>query len=251
MKQRIYFLKPLSIAAFLLPIPAYAGCTDYNNSPAQERPRAILCYKGKCDDTTVDTVCGNSSRINFQYANGLTVFRAEGKNQAPEFSNTLGRKMNAKDWTCKTVGKTGGIDACALFQAANAAPTRSESGKSTPVPNDPAGIVSAAIKLDSQNTPLFDDGPKGRMTEFFTKGIIADWKAAAEKNKDQPWMDGDPISGFQGLESLTLKNLKVESASDTEARVAATVAVQSQRSGDENIAPLWLQVATRNATLTS
>jgi hypothetical protein len=119
------------------------------------------------------------------------------------------------------------------------------------VPNDPAGIVSAAIKLDSQNTPLFDDGPKGRMTEFFTKGIIADWKAAAEKNKDQPWTDGDPISGFQGLESLTLKNLKVESASDTEARVAATVAVQSQRSGDENIAPLWLQVATRNATLTS
>lgn len=116
MKQRIYFLKPLSIAAFLLPIPAYAGCTDYNNSPAQERPRAILCYKGKCDDTTVDTVCGNSSRINFQYANGLTVFRAEGKNQAPEFSNTLGRKMNAKDWTCKTVGKTGGIDACALFK---------------------------------------------------------------------------------------------------------------------------------------
>ena len=73
------------------------------------------------------------------------------------------------------------------------------------------------------------------MKEFFTKGFIADWDAAAEKNKDQPWMDGDPISGFQGMESLTLKTLKVESASDTEAKVAATIAVQSQRSGDENL----------------
>jgi Protein of unknown function (DUF3828) len=236
MKQRIYFLKPLTIAAFLLPIPAYAGCTDYSNSPAQERPRAILCYKGKCDDTTVDTVCGNSSRINFQYANGLAVYRAEGKNLAPEFSNTLGRKMNAQDWTCKAVGKTGGIDACLLFQTASTAPAGTASpGKPALVPNDPAAIVSTAIKLDRQNTPLFDDGPKGRMTEFFTKGFIADWKAAAEKNKDQPWMDGDPISGFQGMESLTLKNLKVKLASDIEAKIAATLSVQSQRSGDENI----------------
>jgi hypothetical protein len=233
MNPRTDFLKPLSLTAFLLPLPAYAGCTEYSNFPEQQRPRAILCYKGKCDDTTVDTVCGNSSRINFQYANGLTVYHAEGKNQAPEFSNTLGRKMSAKDWTCKPVGNAA-IDACLLFQTASAAPAVTV-GKSAPVPNDLAGIVSAVIKLDRLNTPLFDDGAKGRMKEFFTKGFIADWDAAAEKNKDQPWMDGDPISGFQGMESLTLKTLKVESASDTEAKVAATIAVQSQRSGDENL----------------
>ena len=101
--------------------------------------------------------------------------------------------------------------------------------------NDPAGIVSAAIKLDRQNTPLFDDGPKGQMRTFFTKGFVAAWGAAMEKNKDGPFMDGDPISGFQGLKWLTLKNLKVESKSDTEASVVTTVLVQSDRSGPEKI----------------
>jgi ABC-type transporter MlaC component len=48
-------------------------------------------------------------------------------------------------------------------------------------------------------------------------------------------MDGDPISGFQDLKWLTLKNLKVESKSDTEASVTTTVLVQSDRSGPEKI----------------
>jgi Protein of unknown function (DUF3828) len=56
-----------------------------------------------------------------------------------------------------------------------------------------------------------------------------------EKNEDEPFMDGDPISGFQGLKWLTLKNLKVESKSDTEASVTTTVLVQSDRSGPEKI----------------
>jgi hypothetical protein len=101
--------------------------------------------------------------------------------------------------------------------------------------NDPAGIVSAAIKLDRQNTPLFDDGPKGQMRTFFTKGFVAAWSVAMEKNKDEPFMDGDPVSGFQGLKWLALKSLKVESKSDTEASVTTTVLVQSDRSGPENI----------------
>jgi hypothetical protein len=77
--------------------------------------------------------------------------------------------------------------------------------------------------MDRLNTSLFDEGPKGRMKEFFTKGFIADWDAAAQKVPD--FMDGDRISGFQGLESLTLKNLKVDSTTETEAKVAAAVLV--------------------------
>jgi Protein of unknown function (DUF3828) len=227
-------LKPLSFAALLMPIPAYAGCVEYGSQQIPNHPRVILCYKGKCDDTTLDTVCSNSSRSNFQYANGLIVYRAEGANQAAEFSNARGKKMSGQDWTCKTTGgvSKGGIDPCALFQAPKVA-VASEKEDAIPKPNDPAGIVSTAIKMDRQNTPLFDEGPKGRMNEFFTKVFIADWDAAAEKVPD--FMDGDPISGFQGLESLTLKNLKVESATDTDAKVAATVLVKSQRSGDENL----------------
>ena len=101
--------------------------------------------------------------------------------------------------------------------------------------NDPAGVVSAAIQLDRQNTPLLDDGPKGQMRNFFTKGFVAAWGIAMEKNKDEPFIDGDPVSGFQGLKRLTLKNLKVDLKSDTEASVTTTVLVQSDRSGPEKI----------------
>jgi hypothetical protein len=239
MKQSLDLLRPLLYLMLFVPIPAYSGCVDYTSGQTPNHPRVILCYKGKCDSTTLDTVCGNAFRDNFEYADGLTVYRAEGANHSSEFTNTLGKKMSGKDWTCKTVGSTikGQIDPCALFQSPKLAATPAAPGKEDAVqkPSDPAGIVSTAIKMDRQNTPLFDDGPKGRMKEFFTKVFIADWDAAAENNKDYPWMDGDPISGFQGLESLTLKNLKVESISDTEAKVAATVLVQSQRSGDENL----------------
>jgi Protein of unknown function (DUF3828) len=239
MNQGINCLKSLPFVAFFMPIPASAGCVEYGTGQVPGHPRVILCYKGKCDDTTLDTVCGNAFRDSFQYANGLTVYRAEGANQTSEFSNTLGKKMSGKDWTCKTVGTTvkGQIEPCALFQAPKLAALPAASGKedATQKPSDPAGVVSTAIKLDGQNTPLFSEKPKGRMTEFFTKGFIAAWDAAFENNKGQPFMDGDPISGVQTLKSLTPKSIKVESASDTEARVAATVFVQSDRSGDENL----------------
>jgi len=238
MKQRINSFR-LQLLLTFIPIPAHAGCVDYTSGQTPDHPRVILCYKDKCDDTTLDTVCGNAFRDSFRYANGLIVNRAEGANQTSEFSNTFGKKMSGKDWTCKTGAPTnkGGIDPCTLFQAPKLAALPATSGNedTTRKPSDPPGIVATAIKLDRQNTPLFIEGPKGRMTEFFTKGFIADWDAAAENNKGSPWMDGDPISGFQGLESLTLKNLKVESMSDTEAKVAATVLVRSQRSGDENL----------------
>jgi hypothetical protein len=234
MKRIMSFLRRALLLAFFIPIPAYAGCVEYGNQQIPNHPRVILCYKGKCDDTTLDTVCSNSSQSNFQYANGLIVYRAEGANQASEFSNARGKKMRGQDWTCKVTGgvSKGGIDPCALFQAPRvaAAPANEDA---IPKPNDPAGVVSTAIKMDRMNTPLFSEKPTGRMKEFFTRGFIADWDAAAEKVPD--FMDGDPISGFQGLESLTLKNLKVESTTDTESKVAATVLVKSQRSGDENL----------------
>jgi hypothetical protein len=119
MKQKITFLRALSPAAFFITLPAYAGCVDYTSGQTPNHPRVILCYKGKCDDTTLDTVCGNAFRDSFQYANGLTVYRVEGANHTSEFTNTLGKKMSGKDWSCKTVGTTikGQIDPCALFQA--------------------------------------------------------------------------------------------------------------------------------------
>jgi Protein of unknown function (DUF3828) len=247
MKQIMDLLRPLLCLIFFIPINAYAGCTDYTSGQIPDHPRVILCYKGKCDDTTLDIMCGNAFRSNVQYANGLTVYLKEGKNQTPEFTNTLGKKMSAKDWTCKNVGVTSpvAVDACLIFHPLRpvdppTASTGTERRVDSPPdaaqkPSDPAGIVSTAIKMDRQNTPLFDEGPKGRMKEFFTKDFMAAWDAAFANNKGQPFMDGDPISGFQTVKSLTLKNLKVQSTTDIEARVTATVLVQSDRSGDENL----------------
>jgi hypothetical protein len=39
-----------------------------------------------------------------KHAAETDVFRAEGANHTSEFSNALGKKMNGKDLTCKTVG---------------------------------------------------------------------------------------------------------------------------------------------------
>jgi hypothetical protein len=62
----------------------------------------------------------------------------------------------------------------------------------SPAGGDPAGIVSTAIKMDRQNTPLFDEGPKGRMKEFFTKGFIAAWDdLIARKGAQCLWLVRD------------------------------------------------------------
>jgi hypothetical protein len=102
--------------------PVYAGCSDFTEGSIGHAPRVTLCYKGKCDDTTLDILCGNAFRSNIQYANGLIIYITEGKNQTPEFYNNLGKKMRAKDWTCKAINTSPGIDPCIAFHLHSTGP---------------------------------------------------------------------------------------------------------------------------------
>jgi hypothetical protein len=93
----------------LWPVAAFAGCANYEDgSMPGPAPRAILCYKGKCDDTTLSYECGNMSGIKVGYANGLFIDVNE---KGTVFSNKY-NKMPAEDWTCKELTK----NSCTGFQ---------------------------------------------------------------------------------------------------------------------------------------
>jgi hypothetical protein len=90
----------VAVASLTLVSPAYATCEDYAGGPA---PRAILCYKGRCDDTTVNVTCSSViAGFHREYANGLII--SAKPNGDMVFSNSLGKKMNRADWTCKEIG---------------------------------------------------------------------------------------------------------------------------------------------------
>jgi hypothetical protein len=97
----------LTTALLLVTAPAYANCDNYTDgSTSTPAPKVTLCYKGKCDDTTLDYVC-SSVGFGFQsgYANGLIIAGKTGKEL--EFTNKLDKKMNGKDWTCIDAGSNG------------------------------------------------------------------------------------------------------------------------------------------------
>ena len=96
--------------------PAYAMCEEFGPGmiPGPPAPRVTLCYKGKCDDTTADTICGNDHHISMEFANGLEIIK-EGEKQ-PVFTNKLNRKMRQADWTCAVISPTP-EKPCALFNA--------------------------------------------------------------------------------------------------------------------------------------
>lgn len=68
-------LKVLAIAVGVLAAgPASAGCEDFTDgSMTTSAPAAEVCFKGKCDQTTVDVTCGNATGAFSIYANGWRV----------------------------------------------------------------------------------------------------------------------------------------------------------------------------------
>jgi hypothetical protein len=95
----------LLTAAFLLvAAPSYANCDNYTDgSTSDPAPRAILCFKGKCDDTTVNNVCSSGFDFSKEYANGLEIYKHK-TDKDVVFTNELGNKMRREDWTCKEIG---------------------------------------------------------------------------------------------------------------------------------------------------
>lgn len=95
--------KFLLATVFLLGVsPAYATCEDYTDgSTTSPAPKVTLCYKGKCDETTLNVVCGSEGSGNYsEYGDGLMI-RENPDGSPPIFTNRTGKKMKASDWTCK------------------------------------------------------------------------------------------------------------------------------------------------------
>lgn len=93
----------LIMGMFLMGIgSAHATCVDFTDgSSISPAPKVTLCYKGKCDETTLNLVCGSAGTGNYaEYGDGLiTVGKPDGSPAV--FTNKTGRKMNPRDWTCK------------------------------------------------------------------------------------------------------------------------------------------------------
>jgi hypothetical protein len=60
-----------------------------------------MCYKGKCDDTTVNVVCSAGSGTYIEYANGLIITGKTGTTSV--FTNKLEKKMRGEDWGCTPI----------------------------------------------------------------------------------------------------------------------------------------------------
>ena len=81
--------------------PSFANCENYEDgSSSASAPKAILCYKGKCENTTVSYECGNVTQGNsLAYANGLVIDNGVFENKY--------RKMNPLDWICIQITEDG------------------------------------------------------------------------------------------------------------------------------------------------
>jgi hypothetical protein len=90
---------------------------------------------------------------------------------------------------------------------------------------NPAATVSAVVKLDYFRSPLFNfnEQPTPLMQKFFTSGFIAVWVAAMRHNKEGPVLDGDPLTGLQGVRSVTLKSTQTNLITSDHATVTALV----------------------------
>jgi hypothetical protein len=80
---------------------------------------------------------------------------------------------------------------------------------------DPAATVSTVFKLNyrhNEPSPIFDfnEKPNSLMQKYFTAEFIAAWVAAMRHNKEGPVDDGDPLTGLQEIESVTIKSSQTD-----------------------------------------
>jgi hypothetical protein len=85
--------------------PSFANCENYlDGSIKTAAPQVILCYKGICDNTTVDFVCSNMTSTQIGYADGLNILIENGGSVV--FRNEL-KILNRGEWFCIEVSKDG------------------------------------------------------------------------------------------------------------------------------------------------
>ena len=72
---------------------------------------------------------------------------------------------------------------------------------------DAEAVIRDVIALDhGDGGKLFADKPTPLMKRYFSPGFNAAWANAMTHNGDEPVMDGDPVTGWQGVTAIALKS---------------------------------------------
>lgn len=87
-------------AVLLFAVPAYAGCANFTDgSLSAPAPRAVICFDGDCEETTLDWACGNVHGASASYANGWRFDVSD----AGETVQRRGTKVDPAKVTCEEV----------------------------------------------------------------------------------------------------------------------------------------------------
>jgi hypothetical protein len=72
---------------------------------------------------------------------------------------------------------------------------------------DAETVIRSVVGLDQgQRGELFAEEPTPLMKKYFSPGFVAAWANAMKHNGEEPVMDGDPISGWQGVTGISVKS---------------------------------------------
>ena len=72
---------------------------------------------------------------------------------------------------------------------------------------DAETVIRSVVALDQgQRSGLFANKPTPLMKRYFSPGFIAAWANAMKHNGEEPVMDGDPITGWQGVTAVAVRS---------------------------------------------
>lgn len=108
-------------------------------------------------------------------------------------------------------------------------PAAKLSGAGVPA-KGPADVVSKVIAASrSERPPLFsfDDKPTAQMRTLFTTGFNYAWAKAMSSSQDGPVIDGDPVTGKQGVTNVKLRSVDAGNAGGDAVTVVARIAISA------------------------
>lgn len=207
-----------SSAAFAVP------CTQVALKPDQ----GSIVLPGKTTGSDTDVTC---LRLATAAGRSLHFKLARSAGPPPAF-NIDDVIENRDDYSFVTSRDSYDIKVYELFRASSPQPFQifvaaspSEKGADT---GNPADTVSAVVNLDDRRSSLFNfgDQPTPLMRKYFTADFIGTWVVAMRHDTTEPVLDGDPLTGLQGVKAVTLGASQTNLISGDDATVTARVAAQ-------------------------
>ncbi len=95
---------------------------------------------------------------------------------------------------------------------------------------DAQAVIRSVVALDHGGWgQLFGEKPTPLMTRYFSPGFNAAWSNAMKHNGDEPVMDGDPVTGWQGVTAVAVTSFgPVQIVESFNAIVVAHLSVRAE-----------------------